>query len=117
MFPGNPTTPTTWQILAGFKAATKLKPSQRHEHSITVSKGEPESKPLESNDDTVIRATQELPADPLDEPNYLVRVENQNHGYLSRDGKVQIFNHRMQESLSQRQQGLVAYPKHYEVFH
>jgi hypothetical protein len=65
MFPGNPTTLTTWQVLAGFKAAIKLKPSQRYEHSITVSK---EANPLESNDDTVIRATQELPAAPLDEP-------------------------------------------------
>jgi hypothetical protein len=116
-FSGNPTTTSTWQTLAGFKAATKLKPSQRHEQTIKVSEGASDSQPLENNDDTIIPAAQELPDDPLDDLNNQVRVENQNQDNLSRYGRVRKPTQRMQESLSQRQQGVVAYSTSYEVLH
>jgi hypothetical protein len=112
-FSGNPTTPSTWQILAGFKAATKLKPSQKHEHTITVSEGASESQPLESNADTLIPATQELPDNSLDEFNNQVRLDNQNQRNLSRYGRIRKPTQRMHESLSQSQQGVVAYSTYY----
>jgi hypothetical protein len=93
--------------LAGFKAATKLKPSQQHEQAIKVSEGASDSLPLENNNDTIIPTTQELADDPLDDLNNQVRVENQNQGNLSRYGRVRKTTQRMQESLSQRQQGVV----------
>jgi hypothetical protein len=108
-FSGNPTTPSTWQTLAGFKTATKLKPSQPHEQAIKVSEGASDSLPMENNDDTIIPTTQELPDDPLDDLN--------NQGNLSRYGRVRKPTQRMQESLSQRQQGVVAYSTYYEVLH
>ena len=106
--------------MAGFQAAIKRKPSQRHEGEFTVSEGASESQQSESNVETAIPEVQEFPEiahEHFEDGNNQISTGHQNQDNLSRYGRIRRPTQRMQESLSQRQQGVVAYSTYYEALH
>ena len=116
----NPTTPSNWQILEGFQAAIKRKPNQRHEGEFTVSEGASESQQSEINVETAIPEVQMFPEithEHFEDGNNQISTGHQNQDNLSRYGRIRRPTQRMQESLSQRQQGGVAYSTYYEALH